>query len=133
MTTKTRTIPTFLVLAGLGVAAWMVLPSAITRYQDDGLKNVFVSAEWESPNRSVDREKIHVVVVTGKDTEVCEKCADSPFIRVYHLAPGTLVKITATQAMGKRLRCVINQKGIAPQVEKQIYGTGFVTCVHTVV
>lgn len=136
--TKVKMIPTFLVLAVLGVAAWMFAPSiknAVDR--DDG--GVAVMVEFDPPRRSgepirpgsnlVDLVSIQVNM-GGSPVGHTQRTKQSPWMLTLHPRKnGVTVEVYAEQFAGGFLHCMITQTGYPP-VHKESIGPSTVRCKY---
>lgn len=142
MSTKTgRMIPTFLVLAGLGLAAWILSPSLVSeRRKKEGGKLVTVSVVFSPANRDCrdpdgKPDLARAVIISlkvGPDIHPVERQCDSPWATTIYPYRGQVVDVRAEQLYGKELSCRILQLG-APPVQRDRVGPGIVNCRHTVI
>lgn len=114
--TGIRIIPTFLVVALLGVGAWLVLPT-VARIANSA-QQVIVTVSFEPASRAgkapagrtlIDQVSIQFQV--GSDITPTERTTKSPWIRTVYPNRGTKVTVWAEQFYGKSLSCSIVQRG----------------------
>ena len=130
-------IPTAVVLAFIGVAAWMVVPTVTgTKQADDD--EVVVTVSFDPAKRSgmtrpggtlKDRVKIQVYEVSGKML-FNNFVLQSPFVYVIKVDRKTKYKVWAEQYFGASLRCSVAQKGQRPVFDEKP-GPTVVTCDFT--
>src|SRR5688572_9334350 len=101
MSTKTiRVVPTFLVVAALGLAAWVMLPSLVSDKQKrDGGKVVTVSVVFSPPVRDCKDDRGHrdlamavaISLKVGSDIHPLERECNSPWVRTVYPYRGQVV------------------------------------------
>lgn len=142
MSTKTgRFVPTVFVLAVLGVAAWIMLPSLVSDKQKrEGGKLVTVTVVFTpavrecraADGRQDLAEGVSISLKVGPDIHPLERECRSPWAITVYPYRGQVVDVRAEQRYGADVGCRIIQLG-APPVERTRVGPGLVNCRHTVI
>jgi hypothetical protein len=138
MPTKLKTIPTFLVLGALGVAAWLMAPTfkaATDRQGGPVVVNVDFTPTTRTGVKAPGRQFPDVVVVeltVGGKIFPNEPVTQSPWKRTLYPETGQLVEVAATQIFGTKLECSIVQKGNLPSLQTK-NGPAGVRCKLTAI
>jgi hypothetical protein len=131
--TKTRMIPTFLILAVVGVGAFMVWP--INRGASTGReeRSVVVTVTFEpSPRDSQPlTERVFIQVNIG-DHHESDRATRSPWIRTYGVFTGQTVRVSAQQYFGGKITCQVAQVGHLAEKPRSAQGANTVMCRHEV-
>lgn len=136
--TKSRFVPTLFVVAILGVAAWLIVPSIARQITSD--RNVAVTVDFVPANRSgcpIEGrnlfDSVSVSIKVGPDNFPIERICKSPLIRIYYPRKGETVQVRAEQFYGAKLRCVIHQVGNPNIAEQTKNGSSSVLCTLKVI
>lgn len=133
-------IPTLFVVAGLGIAAMIAIPSLRPVNRDKPDPYVILTVTFDPRVRSGERppgrtliDTVTVEVLVGSKSVLPPAQVNrSPWDATIRVRKGDTVTLRAEQAYGTQLTCWIKQPE-GPQVTRPRNGPGVVICKHKVV